>query len=240
MKIDLQNLVDKLTSALNFFDFSYFVSGSATFSIVYFTMVKMYGVSLPFKNIWVRIGFAVILIYICGLISFSIGKWIRMFITSIFYRNSCIYKIYRLGKWLKKYRNLTFEEIYDKCSAPYKSEDGLAPSISYVKMWCYLRSSERAKATMDILNKYWVTQAVFEGLVFSCFMGIVCLWVLFSSRALFDVPQAILLSVFIFMAFVGACHEARRNAETQIQEVVGSYYYYVGNTGGIANTTYAL
>ena len=78
MENSVQGIIDKLSEGLNFFDFSYFISGFATYcSIVYFVQEGFYKtIELP---LWELIVFSLVLIYISGLLSFSIGKRLRTF-----------------------------------------------------------------------------------------------------------------------------------------------------------------
>ena len=77
MENSIQGMIDKLSEGLTFFDFSYFISGFVTYSsIVYFVMTvfcKVINLSL-----WGLIVFSLVSIYISGLLSFSIGKWLRI------------------------------------------------------------------------------------------------------------------------------------------------------------------
>lgn len=77
MENSIQGMIDKLSEGLNFFDFSYFISGFVTYSsIVYFVMIVFCKViNLP---LWGLIVFSLVSIYISGLLSFSIGKWLRI------------------------------------------------------------------------------------------------------------------------------------------------------------------
>ena len=73
MNESFSKIIDKISEALNFFDFSFIVSGGLTFSVIFVTidflnipLLLLNSISTPVKII-ACIG----AVYICGLISFA-------------------------------------------------------------------------------------------------------------------------------------------------------------------------
>lgn len=74
----INQIIEKISSTLNFFDFTFIVSGFTSLSITYYTLsyyIDTGTLELNFKNIV----FAIFFTYIFGILSFAGGKKIRLF-----------------------------------------------------------------------------------------------------------------------------------------------------------------
>lgn len=172
---NIQKIIDTLSDALNVFDFSYLVSGIATFALLCYEFAKHHVISNPgFSNGWLYI-MVPIAIYICGIISWSIGKLLRN-------------KIH-LGKLnFHGYKRDVQEQITSICEEFSKytplqncisieKEIGLNIYVSFV--WDEISKMAIDDNSINIQLKFirreWVMQAVYEGLIFSSFLfGIIC------------------------------------------------------------------
>lgn len=224
MDTALSKIIDRISETLNFFDFSFIVSGLVTFGIIYCSINNIYTFDISGYSKTAIIIAIIVLVYVSGLVSFSIGKCLRLKMLYIWnkeYFNDVFNKAlsfvnsdpYTVNEEISKYLNVSFDK--DK----YKG--------IYSKMWLDLRHCDGAKDTMRHLNRFWMMQAVYEGLFASSIFG------LFSSLYLgHDTDSGYFVITFIisiissFFCFL----EAKRYAETQIWEVVIAYKkFIVGN-----------
>lgn len=227
MEANFQKIIDKISEAFSFFDFSFFVSGAATYGISCYFLWQFNELE-PFKSTTINVLISIILIYLCGVISFSYGKLIRL---------KC-FKITRKCNWIQKLfgRPDSFVECFDKAiqyvnkglesskQLPHNSLLESEKGSFYTEMWTFLRNKPEAKETVAFLNRYWVMQAVCEGLIFSAalaFVGGITAWIFKENDVIYFV-----ISVMAFLAFLILCREGRRYAETQILEVVIAYKHY--------------
>lgn len=228
-----KSIIDKISEGLNFFDFSFFVSGFVTYITLLYFSKEFFAITIDYTSV-IGVLVSIVLSYVCGVISFSLGKWIRSMILWIF-------------KWniLKKWKNRSFDEIYKesqesfsafsaaceifdcklKIPCLYKNVDKAANfnRFSYSSMWIEIRKLDEKGVYYKPLYRQWVMQAICEGLVFS-FMLIMVLSisVLLVKKYM---PLYACSSILAFVAFAASCHEARRYAENQIKEVIISYYF---------------
>lgn len=222
MNESISKIVDRISDALNFFDFSFIVSGGLTFSIIYFT-VDYLNISLLFFNTIntpLKIITCIGAIYICGLLSFAAGKNIRLFILNLLNKKRRFSNVFiKALKFIQKNEKKNSEEINS-----FINEEESILKLYYTSMWLKLRHCDDAEATIKHLNRFWVMQAVFEGIYFSFILATICSAILMSANHYF--------SYCIFIALAGAfiCYkEAQRYAETQINEIVIAYNKFILN-----------
>ena len=90
-----------------------------------------------------------------------------------------------------------------------------------------LHKKEEAKEQIIFMNRMWVMQAVFEGLIFSFIVAIGVLidlkWGL--NKDISWLEFIVIFAVLLSSVWLSAI-EARRYARTQIREVILSYYSY--------------
>ena len=146
-----QKIIDILSNAFSILDFSYIVSGGFTLGIVLFDLHYHY-YEFFIRNISITIVCGIFLAYICGLSSWIIGRLIRKIVQNT---------------------DKDFEETYDGTMNALAS-NALSLSVSdkklaYSYMWIELHKKEEAKEQIIFMNRMWVMQAVFEGLIF-CFI----------------------------------------------------------------------
>ncbi len=242
MEANFQKIIDKISEAFSFFDFSYFVSGAATYGIsCYF--LKQFDKLKLFESTTANVLISIVLIYLCGVISFSCGKWLRLKYFQIIriyskIARKCNQLIRKLRKKEKKDEGQlqpnSFAECFDNAITYANKRPGTiltchALTIAekkcyYTEMWAFLRNKPEAKETVAFLNRYWVMQAVCEGLIFSSILALIggiIAWEFKENDVIF-----LLISVAAFFAFLILCREGRRYAETQILEVVIAYKHY--------------
>lgn len=204
-----QKIIDILSNAFSILDFSYIVSGGFTLGIVLFDLHYHY-YEFFIRNISITIVCGIFWAYICGLSSWIIGRLIRKIVQNT---------------------DKDFEETYDRTMNALAS-NALSLSVSdkklaYSYMWIELHKKEEAKEQIIFMNRMWVMQAVFEGLIFSFIVAIGVLidlkWGL--NKDISWLEFIVIFAVLLSSVWLSAI-EARRYARTQIREVILSYYSY--------------
>lgn len=224
--------IEDILEGLNFFDFSFFISGFATFFTLMFFMEELFAKTYEYKSVYGVLA-AIILIYVCGVVSFSMGKIIRTLIRK--------YLEKARWNWLKV---KSFDELFEegqkwalenkKKTMPGATTNDLPGQLSfsdqkgmaYSAMWIEIRRKDERGTYYKPLYRQWVMQAVCEGLMFSFLLII-----LFSFVAIYINTKGhssyhlyIASSILAIIGIWGCCREAQRYAENQIKEVVISYY----------------
>lgn len=224
--------IEDILEGLNFFDFSFFISGFATFFTLMFFMEELFDKTYEYKSVYGVLA-AIILIYVCGVVSFSMGKIIRTLIRK--------YLEKARWNWLKV---KSFDELFEegqkwalenkKKTMPGATTNDLPGQLSfsdqkgmaYSAMWIEIRRKDERGTYYKPLYRQWVMQAVCEGLMFSFLLII-----LFSFVAIYINTKGhssyhlyIASSILAIIGIWGCCREAQRYAENQIKEVVISYY----------------
>ena len=159
---NFQKIIDIISGALYILDFSYIISGAVTYLIIMFSL-HYHGVNLDLmKDKWfIHILFA----YVSGVLSWLVGRFICKSIRD------------KVG---------TFDTVFDEWK--YLVINQLPADIRrftnkqlYTYFWIEL--DKKAPERANFVNRFWVMQAMFEGLVTSCLVGMV---VLFELNYTFD------------------------------------------------------
>ena len=206
MAANFQKIIDRISEAFSFFDFSFLISGSATFAICCYTLNRL-GMDVSSDSSFLNVCVSIVGIYIAGLISFALGKKIRLWITN------------KAGTHFEEIFNETVKFINDSKAGNNKQN----LKLQYAQMWAHLRDNQEAKESMMFLNRLWVMQAVFEGLMISSAIAIVSgviLGIVFGWN-MCDVWYMIIGGL---IAAIACYWEGKRYAETQIKEVIITYY----------------
>lgn len=224
--------IEDILEGLNFFDFSFFISGFATFFTLMFFMEELFAKTYEYKSVYGVLA-AIILIYVCGVVSFSMGKIIRTLIRK--------YLEKARWNWLKvKSFDELFEEgqkwaLENKKKKMYGAKTNDLPGqlsfsdqkrMAYSAMWIEIRRKDERGTYYKPLYRQWVMQAVCEGLMFS-FLLIILLSVIaiyINTKEHSSYHLYIASSILAIIGIWGCCREAQRYAENQIKEVVISYY----------------
>lgn len=221
MNESISKIIDRVSDALNFFDFSFIVSGGLTFSIIYLTadylnipLSQLHAINTPVKII-ACIG----AIYICGLLSFAAGKNIRLyFLRKLDQQRNFSNVFIKALKFIQ-----TNEEENSREVNRFINADENTQKLYYSKIWIELRHCADAEATIRHLNRFWVMQAVFEGLYFSFILATIC-----SIALMLSTSQIFITYIFITSFCTWICYkEAQRYAETQINEIVIAYKKFI-------------
>ena len=224
--------IEDILEGLNFFDFSFFISGFATFFTLMFFMEELFAKTYEYKSVYGVLA-AIILIYVCGVVSFSMGKIIRTLIRK--------YLEKARWNWLKV---KSFDELFEegqkwalenkKKTMPGATTNDLPGQLSfsdqkgmaYSAMWIEIRRKDERGTYYKPLYRQWVMQAVCEGLMFSflliILLSVVAIYINTKEHSSYHLYIA--SSILAIIGIWGYCREAQRYAENQIKEVVISYY----------------
>ena len=100
MSANFQKIIDRISEAFSFFDFSFLISGSATFAIL-----NRLGMDVSSDSSFLNVCVSIVGIYIAGLISFALGKKIR------------VRMVDKDGKHFEEIFNETVRFVNDSCLA---------------------------------------------------------------------------------------------------------------------------
>ena len=213
-----QRLIDIISNAFSILDFSYIISGGMTFLLILFDLY-IHDISFMMENLTITIVCGIFLSYVCGLFAWLIGRCLRRKTYRQFY-----------GETIEE----SFQNIYNATKGSLSSVTSLPmqenPCLSYEYMWICLEEKKEAASRVNYIHRFWVMQAVFEGLISVLFIAIGILWHMKPTNASCGLFVGMVLLSVLFLGLVILCYnEAKRCAETQIREVILSYYQYVIN-----------
>ena len=221
--VGLNKVIDALGNAFSVFDFSFFISGAVTLGFIALDL-HYYGHDgiLQLQG-WVSVLIYILAIYVCGLMSWSVGKLMRWGILRLI--------------WGKEGIRNDFDNIFARAKAENaigQDENSEAENLAgnndntgYKKMWIVIEKNEELTSKLSSLNKMWVMVAVFEGLAFSWIVGIVvyfdgwlvgkwikteCFW--------YNLVPILVLVVLLVVSL----HRATKYSRDLIEEVVVTYY----------------
>ena len=219
----LNKRVDALRNAFSVFDFSFFISGAVTLGFVALDL-HYYGHDgiLQLQG-WTSVLIYILAIYVCGLMSWSVGKLMRWGILRCLWGKDGIKKDFDMILTRAKAENA----IRQGENSETENLGGNNDNTGYKKMWIVIEKDEELTSKLSSLNKMWVMVAVFEGLAFSWIVGVVvyfdgwlvgkwikteCFWYNF-------VPILVLVVLFVV-----SLHRATKYSRDLIEEVVVTYY----------------
>lgn len=212
----LNKIINTLGEALGVFDFSFFISGFTTFS---FLLVKIHYFIpdiLHKLSGWEAIVVTVFVIYLCGLMSWAIGKMIRWFFLCFLHGSIHGVRADLKAVIMETNRGLGIRENITN------------PEVLYTKMWIELSKCDEGKERVAFINQMWVKRAMFEGLIVSWLVGFLvaldveCYQSLLHLEDNSCVPCILKIATFI-MASV-SWYMGTEYARDQIKEIVVAYH----------------
>lgn len=212
----LNKIFNTLGEALGVFDFSFFISGFTTFS---FLMVEVHHYNPDILNIltgWEAIVATIFIIYLCGIMSWSLGKLIRWAILCIIH-----FSRHGIQDDLKEVMQETQQGL-GISDPPNNCE------VLYSKLWIELSKKEEGKERIAFINQMWVKRAMFEGLVVSWLVGFIvacdveCYQTLLNLKE--DSCMPCILKVTMFILTLVSAYMGTEYARNQIKEVVVSHH----------------
>ena len=75
--MSFQKIIDRIADAFSVFDFSYIISGGLTLLLVYMDIVILHSRTITLKSPFLILAIGLFLAYVCGLIVWVIGRFVR-------------------------------------------------------------------------------------------------------------------------------------------------------------------
>ena len=213
--MSFQKIIDRIADAFSVFDFSYIISGGLTLLLVYMDIVILHSRTITLKSPFLILAIGLFLAYVCGLIVWVIGRFVRRcFINT--------------SEDFKKVYNETKTALNLNTIIPITDE-----KVAYSYMWSRLQcdnNTPQIEEKLKFINKYWVMQALYEGLIGSGIIAILILldYYIINRAILSCLSTCCIIGIFIFVVFLMFCFakEARKYANTQIVDLLTLYYIY--------------
>lgn len=217
----LKIILTKVGDFFDIFDLSFFVAGSVTFLGGTYAAQRL-GIQVQLlTGAWPQILLGLILIYVSGLLSFILGRWLR-----------------HGFNYLR--RKSEPDNDFEQRFLPILRAHGLEqdPRFSgylerradrghwriYTRMWAELRYREQRTASMALLRRYWVMAATCDGLCAALLVWSgIALWV--GAPGLLGSGQwniALTTCVALFALATLVLREANRYETYQQEELVAS------------------
>lgn len=231
--MNFQKQFDTITGALNLFDLSYLVSGSAMLLVLSYVYPSLphflvHGDKLVFSVI-----LCVVSAYIAGLISWVIGKRMRYLLMMVWNRKRNAVKL--------DFEAL-FEEAIKVCHIENDSKIqkmlSRSKSLTYSYMWMKLDQveDEACKHRFDFISRFWTFRAIYEGLILPVIIFSVafyskcsivcicckdsCICKYLSCATIANIGWLILYIFVTGVVVAILALEARKCFKTQLREVV--------------------
>lgn len=201
METSLNKIMDRIANVFSVFDFSFIISGIAAFMIIYTYLSFTYSdvlLLMDSNHSWI---FIIFIIYILGLIMFTLGRYIRQ---EVFGQKKSKCQLF------KKYG--------------FSSESVEEIDAIFSQYWNNLRN-DNSERTYDYYNRLWVMTAIYEGLAGSAFLAsaliILCFCRIVNSYG-YPYGIIIILSILLLMYILIYIlfREAKKNAETIITDLI--------------------
>lgn len=219
----LNKILDTLGDALGVFDFSFFISGFTTFCFLMLE-VHHYNSDILYKLLgWEMVVVVILIIYICGLMSWTLGKMIRWLVLCI-----CHCSPHGIRDDLRKVMQKTQEGL----GVPRTMKNF---ETVYSKMWVDLSEKEEGMKRIPFINQMWVKRAVFEGLITSWLVGFMVACDVDCYQKLLNLTEnsclPCILKVTMIVLVIVSVYTGTEYARVQIKEVVIAHHKICSNNG---------
>ena len=216
--LGFDKIINTLGNALSVFDFSFFISGAVTLGFLTIDLYYCGCSGLLKMNGWISVVICILAIYVCGLMSWSIGKMMR-------------WCVFRLIWWKKGGLSGDFDDLFDRIRKYYVADgetlDKSSRNTLYSEMWVGIEKDSTKVNKLNYLNKMWVMVALFEGLSFSWLVGllvyldgvIIGKWIVASCLIYKIVPSLMLIGLSVV-----SLHRATSYSRELVKDVISTYY----------------
>ena len=213
--LGLDKIVDALANAVSVFDFSFFISGAVTLGFIALDLHYYGHDGVLHLAGWIGAMIYILAVYVCGLMSWSIGKVMRWSILKWIWRKNGGID----GDFKKKFK----ENIPSGAAAEGTNREEV---VKYAEMWVEIEKNPEMAQRLNMLNKTWVMVALFEGLAFSWIVGLfvyldgwlVGKWIQTSCWFFNIVPCGVLIGLTAV-----SLHRATKYSQDLIKDVIVTY-----------------
>jgi hypothetical protein len=151
----LRSIFERVGEFFHIFDLSFFVGGSMTFGAFAFLYLLMqYPRQFPFAP-WVGVLALIIACYVCGLITFAIGRELSRHT----FRRGTLNRTLPLA--------LAAHNLGDNIITSYTAGGERGLWSLYIRMWSEVVHEKSAPAILHHLMRYWAMAATYDGVGFS-------------------------------------------------------------------------
>lgn len=219
----LSKVAEAIGEAFSVFDFSFFISGAATLGFVALDLHYYGHDGILHLTGWISILVYLVAIYICGLMSWSVGKLMRWGLLKLL--------------WGSNGMKEDFDSIFENTKNDYDNNIGhdsqeeentdRSYGVNYTSMWIKIEKQPQLASKLSSLNKMWIMVAVFEGLACSWLVGLLVYLdgVLIGKWIKTDVLFYKFIPPLVLLIFIGvSLHRATTYSRDLIKEVVITYY----------------
>jgi hypothetical protein len=210
----LRSVLERIGEFFHIFDLSFFVAGASTFAALVVLYLRMDTPrSFPFAD-WVGAVALVLACYICGLMAFTIGRYIN----GRLFRRRIIAKKFELA--------LRQHEVTSPVIERYLTAEP-KPRVwrLYIRMWQDLAATRSKTVAFSHLSRYWVMAATYDGLGASFIAwSLVSLLMIFPTVVATPLKRPIGLVAAALFALLATMSfkQAADFYESQIEDLVAS------------------
>lgn len=222
---------DKIVDILDIFDLSFFISGAVGMGALLVALPSIDALN-PLRNEALSGGASFVLVlgaYVVGLICFAIGRPIRS----------------RLAQWSKMSLNhevfhaaLEGQRLDGAASEALRRHFGHDPTetnpamrmAAYTRMWVHVRSYPELSESFNLLRRYWILTASYDGVAMATLLWLVPLFLGRFGDPLSSVAPW-LAGVGLIFAALFCWHRALVHKHYQIQELVATVAHWLTLVG---------
>jgi hypothetical protein len=242
----LQNLLARIGAFFDIFDLSFFVSGVACVAALGFCYRKLEGDLLAgIDSAYLVLGL-VIGSYALGLVCFTLGRTLRQLILAARYRQRTAIRFRRSVDAVVRAHGLdkvALGKASERTPGHYlhpagRPDAGVAAEGAqqlYMLLWTKLRQSPHLQPSLQLLNRYWVMAATYDGMAVAALLWalVLLLW----WRGIVLPVAGTPLPGAAAVVCVGLCwlylREAERYTRVQLGELVATLAWdYLAGAGG--------
>jgi hypothetical protein len=258
----VSELFGKIASFFDVFDLSFFVSGALCLGAISYWF-NLSGFQSPFLlDNWMRFFELIIICYVFGLITFTSGRWLRKGFVGRKFR--CASRFVQEKAFTKKekgrngnskkhnnsreyFRTLLknhglneteFIKAYGKCLEDPNAADPAADNIAdclYQRMWVEIRQSSELAPSLNLLNRWWVMAATYDGIAMSLIFYAIIIIIWWNGFGLSDSNMVMIKShphyafvaiLILSMLSIASFREAGRLENNQREEIVATMAHF--------------
>ena len=246
--MDFQKQFDTVTGALNIFDMSYLVSGATMLGVLVYAFPNMKGFVFHKDQVTLSILICVVFTYVLGMISWIAGKQFRYWLMSHTGKKKTNDADFtsKFDKTINRFcfKDETIKRLIKKDKA-----------VAYAYMWMRLDKSqdEDCRSRFVFASRSWVLRAIYEGLIPPVFIlaatilvkyfsmwiswcNTFCQWLggwsgvvipSWGKNAIVGLLGVVIMTSIAYIIVKLLAREARRCANTQIREIIVTYYHFI-------------
>jgi hypothetical protein len=223
----LSSIFDKISEFFDLFDLSFFISGAITTSAILFWMHLAGNDPLVGIGGWMNVLGIVITFYVCGLICFAAGRWIRTGILTRISRKSYSNRFETHFKEVLNDHSLTYLKPFRDylLDQPDQVSKKSGAWRLYIRLWAEIRHRPDLIPSYSLLKRYWVMAATYDGVAMSLiiWVAVFVAWCVgYGIKVRLEWSLGIPAIGVLLFASLASFREANRYGEYQVEELIAS------------------